>query len=389
MSYSDRFIRKAFENGLGREGCEVTSIRCLNAHLVGHAFKYKGTSNKIVGVYPYRIGYNDKNGESRTIDVMVKAKPDQESILRVYQGLLDRCGIKLESSLSDLLRNSDYWTPNLKEAVLFKDFERDLTPYLPRSIGVYMEASSSYTLRLEETLPIGSVILAPDDDTTKQWAPAFFPITLAGLAEVHGRFLNNYQPLLDAGYFFVCDTKVMGQARELWQAFLEMLQASYGGVMAPEFVRRHQRILSTLPDWYAQVDKQPKTLLYGDVNPQNLAFAKTEGRFELSIFDWERAVISMPQRDLAEFLIYTLPDGFTNEEAIERIEAYQGALSKKAAVEMDKDVFYQGLVWMLYDLMINRLPLMMIVNKVAGKRRHSANAYANAHLLLSYLTRDI
>ncbi|MEJ2587029.1 MAG: phosphotransferase [Deltaproteobacteria bacterium] len=352
-------------------------------------FKYKGTSNKIVGVYPYRIGYNDKNGESRTIDVMVKAKPDQESILRVYQGLLDRCGIKLESSLSDLLRNSDYWTPNLKEAVLFKDFERDLTPYLPRSIGVYMEASSSYTLRLEETLPIGSVILDPDDDTTKQWAPAFFPITLAGLAEVHGRFLNNYQPLLDTGYFFVCDTKVMGQARELWQAFLEMLQESYGGVMAPEFVRRHQRILSTLPDWYAQVDKQPKTLLYGDVNPQNLAFAKTEGRFELSIFDWERAVISMPQRDLAEFLIYTLPDGFTNEEAIERIEAYQGALSKKAAVEMDKDVFYQGLVWMLYDLMINRLPLMMIVNKVAGKRRHSANAYANAHLLLSYLTRDI
>lgn len=386
MSDTDRLIQKAFENGLGHEGFEVTGIQCLDDRLVGHAFKYRGTSNKIVGVYPYRIGYTHRNGESRTVDVMVKAKPDQESILRVYQGLLDQCGVKLESSLSELLRNSDYWTPNLKEAVLFRDFERELTPYLPRSIGVYMEEASSYTLRLEEKLPAGSVILDPDDDTTKDWEPSFFPITLSALADVHARFLNNYQPLLDTGYFFVCEAEVMGQARELWRAFFQMLQTSFGEVMTPGVVRSHQTILSTLPDWYAQVDKQPKTLLYGDVNPQNLAFAKTEeDRFQLSIFDWERAVISMPQRDLAEFLVYTLPDGFDKQDAFEPIEVYRRALSEKTALDMDKDVFYQGLVWMLYDLIINRLPLMMIVKKVAGKRRHSANAYANAHTLLSYL----
>ena len=210
-AYTDGLIQKAFENGYGREGVEVTSIQCLNAHLLGHAFKYHETSNKIVGVYPYRIGYNDTDGESRTIEVMVKAKPDQDSIIRVYQGLLDQCGIKLESNLSELLRDSDYWTPNLKEAVLFRDFEQKLTPYLPRSIGVYIEELSSYTLRLEEKLPAGSVILDPDDDTTKLWEPSFFSITLAGMADVHARFYNKYQPLLDTGYLFVCDTEVMGK----------------------------------------------------------------------------------------------------------------------------------------------------------------------------------
>ena len=38
------------------------------------------------------------------------------------------------------------------------------------------------------------------------------------------------------------------------------------------------------------------------------------------------------------------------------------------------------------DLIINRLPLMMIVNHVAHKRQHAGQAYFRAHRLLSYLT---
>lgn len=40
----------------------------------------------------------------------------------------------------------------------------------------------------------------------------------------------------------------------------------------------------------------------------------------------------------------------------------------------------------VYDLIINRLPLMMIVKQVARKRRHSDTAYTKAHMLLSYLS---
>jgi hypothetical protein len=382
---TNQLIARALTNGLGAGQFEIIDIQCVDRHLVGHAFKYHETSRNIAGVYPYRIDYRSKDGVEHSVDVMVKAKPDQDSIIRVYQGLLDHCGIKLKSSLADNLKNSDYTAPNLKEAVLFRDFKKQLSPYVPRSLGVYIDLASSYTLRLEEKLPAGSVILDPDDDTTECWEPGFSRLTLEGIADIHARFYGDYQRLLDTNYFFVCDRTTMMQARELWQAFYDFLRVAYGEVMTPAPARRHQAILDSLADWYALVDQQPKTLLYGDVNPQNLAFAKTVNKFQLSVFDWERAVISLPQRDLAEHLIYTLPNNFSKQAALEQIEIYRSAFARESAVEIEDKALFDGLVWMLYDLILNRLPLMMIVKRVAQKRRNSNAAYINAHTLLSYL----
>lgn len=383
---TNELISKALANGLGQTQVEIIAIECLDRHLHGHAFKYHQGSGNIAGVYPYRIAYRDKCGSDHNVDVMVKAKPDEADILAVYQGLLDACGIKLKAPLAGYLKNSDYSTPNLKEAVLYRDFWSDLSPYLPQSLGVYVDEATSYTLRLEKILPAGSVILDPDDDTTEFWEPSFAALTLDAIADIHTRFYSRYRALFDTGFFPVCDAAVMEQGRELWQAFYDFLQRSYPEVMTEDSARRHKAILDGLSDWYGRVDQQPKTLLYGDVNPQNLAFAKTADGFQLSVFDWERAIISLPQRDLAEHLIYTLPDGFSKQEAFDQIDFYLTAFALHYEGGPARQPSLDGLVWMLYDLIINRLPLMMIVNHVAHKRRHAGKAYSNAHRLLSYLT---
>jgi hypothetical protein len=380
---TNELIGKALANGLGHGRFEVVSIERLDAHLHGHAFKYHQDSGNIVGVYSYRIAYRDGDGGVRQVDVMVKAKPDQKSILAVYQGLLASCGITLRRPLADYLENSDYSTPNLKEAVLFRDFRSELDPYLPESLGVHIDEAASYTLRLERILPSGSVILDPDDDTTRQWRSGFSELTLRGIADIHGRFLDRCQALLDTGYFTVCDTEVMMRGRDLWQAFYDFLGRDCPDLMIEDLERRHRHILDTLPQWYGRVDRRPKTLLYGDVNPQNLAFAKTADGFQLSVFDWERAVIGLPQRDLAEHLVYTLPDGFGEAEAMEQIDIYLDAFSRHHSGRVDRQSFLDGLALMLNDLIVNRLPLMMIVNNVAHKRRHAGEAYARAHRLLA------
>lgn len=318
--------------------------------------------------------------------MMVKAKPDEADILAVYQGLLDACGITLQTPLADCLRHSDYSTPNLKEAVLFRDFWSDLAPYLPESLGVFIDDATSYTLRLEKILPAGSVILDPDDDTTAQWEPSFAALTLNAIADIHTRFYGRYEQLRDTGWFPVCDSAVMMQGRELWQAFYDFLLRAYPEVMTADLARRHHIILDSLANWYADVDRLPKALLYGDVNPQNLAFAKTADGYQLSVFDWERAVISLPQRDLAEFLIYTLPEDCTKHDALDQIDFYLTAFARHNERETAHPPSLDGLVWMLYDLIINRLPLMMIVNHVAHKRRHAGRAYLNAHRLLDFLS---
>jgi hypothetical protein len=284
-----------------------------------------------------------------------------------------------------MLRHSDYTTPNLKELVLFRDFTDRLKPYVPGSYGFYVDEATSYTLRIEERLADGSLILDPDDDTTERWQPGFSDLTLRGIASIHGRFLDSYQDLLDTGDIFDCDREVMLQAGEIWRGLYGFLGRAFGDVMTADLARRHRDILESLPDWYAEVDRRPKTLLYGDVNPQNLAFAKTGDGFELSLFDWERALISLPQRDLAEHLIYTLPDGFDERRARKDIVLYRDALAAATGEAVDESSFDEALVWMLQDLILNRLPLMMVVKHIANKRRHADAAYVNAHRLIGML----
>lgn len=378
---TEQLITRALIKSLGPQ-CKVVTIECLDAHLLGHAFKYHEQSARIAGVYPYRITYLSESGAEQTIDVMVKAKPDQAAIIRVYQGLLDHAGIHLSASLPDLLRNSDYDTPNLKETILFRDYAERLSPFIPRSCGTFIDAATSYTLRLEERLPAGSLIIDPDDDTTERWFPECSALTLRGIARIHARFYEHYDSLVATGYFFVCDTVVMTQARELWQALLEFLRRAYPEIMTPLRSELHQHLLDTLGEWYPLVDRQPKTLLYGDVNPQNLAFAKNGDGFQLSVFDWERALISLSQRDLAEHLIYTLRDDFRKEDALAEIAIYRSALESEASSTISDHAFEQGLIWMLYDLILNRLSLMMVVKHVAQKRRHADAAYLKAHRFL-------
>jgi len=375
-------IVAALRNGQGGGCFAVTDIRCTDPHLQGHAFKYASAESGSRGVFSYRLDYVDAAGKARSVDAVVKAKPDQTAILAVYQSLLDRCGIALTRPLAQLLAGSDYSLPNLKEAVLFRDFAEHLAPYLPRSLGVYIDEASGYTLRIEERLALGSVIVDPDDDTTARWSSSFSALTLEGLADIHARFYGKVDGLLATDCLFACTSSVMTGASELWQAFRSFLGDAYGELVDGPRGRRHQEFLDTLPSWYAHVETQPMTLLYGDVNPQNLAFAATDGGFRLSVFDWERAVISLPQKDLAEFLVYTLPADFTRDEAITPIDHYRDAFGRATMTHVDAGVFAQGLVWMLRDLILNRLPLMMVVAHVAGKRLHAADAYANAHRLL-------
>jgi len=384
-SHAREVILEALRPWAERRGVEVEDVTCLNAHLLGHAFKYHKSGDNIAGVYPYRIAYVDKDGSRDSIDAMVKAKPDEADIVAVYQGLLRGAGIEIASPVPPMLRHSDYTTPNLKELVLFRDFTDRLKPYVPDSYGFYVDESTSYTLRIEERLAADSLILDPDDDMTTRWQPGFSDLTLKGIAAIHGRFLGKTQDLVDTGFIFDCDSAVMLQALEIWQGLFDFLGRAFADVMTAERNARHKDILKTLADWYGEVDGRAKTLLYGDVNPQNLAFAKTGDGFELSLFDWERAVISLPQRDLAEHLIYTLPDGFDEEEAKAEIATYRAALAKATGAAIDERDFDQGLVWMLQDLIVNRLPLMMVVKHVANKRRHADAGYINAHRLVAIL----
>jgi hypothetical protein len=80
-------------------------------------------------------------------------------------------------------------------------------------------------------------------------------------------------------------------------------------------------------------------------------------------------------------LVHILPGGFSPDDAEATISAGQRSHGRSRSTR-PRD---EGLIWMLQDLIVNRLPLIMVVAHVAGKRLHAADTYVNAHRLLDLI----
>lgn len=77
----------------------------------------------------------------------------------------------------------------------------------------------------------------------------------------------------------------------------------------------------------------PSTLIHNDCNPRNLCLRKHPVQLKepgevctLCLYDWELATIDVPQRDLAEFLTFTLSPATPIDVRVELIDFYRCCL---------------------------------------------------------------
>ena len=83
----------------------------------------------------------------------------------------------------------------------------------------------------------------------------------------------------------------------------------------------------------------PLTLIHNDCNPRNVCLHKSLGGLDkhMCLYDWELATLDVPQRDLAEFLVFTLRPTTPLETWMELIEFYRSNLEKYSGVDYPID----------------------------------------------------
>lgn len=79
----------------------------------------------------------------------------------------------------------------------------------------------------------------------------------------------------------------------------------------------------------------PCTLIHNDCNPRNICLRKSPSQVKderefcrLCLYDWELAAIDVPQRDLAEFLTFTLMPTLPMDTRVELINFYRCNLER-------------------------------------------------------------
>lgn len=84
----------------------------------------------------------------------------------------------------------------------------------------------------------------------------------------------------------------------------------------------------------------PLTLIHNDCNPRNICLHKQDGGqgARLCLYDWELAKLDTPQRDLAEFLTFTLSPATSAAARMDLIDYYRRQLEiySKTAYPLDR-----------------------------------------------------
>ncbi len=99
-----------------------------------------------------------------------------------------------------------------------------------------------------------------------------------------------------------------------------------------------------IPQIWAVLDTAPSTMIHNDCNPRNICLRRNTApsvpsvpapppgdadslpypdQRSLCMYDWELATIGVPQRDLAEFLAFTLQPSASKETWDELMEFYR------------------------------------------------------------------
>ncbi|HVE82675.1 MAG TPA: phosphotransferase, partial [Myxococcales bacterium] len=155
----------------------------------------------------------------------------------------------------------------------------------------------------------------------------------------------------------------MAGAEALWIALEENARpffAEHGGAALPGL---HRALIATVDRWWRPLEELPRTLIHHDFNPRNLALRRTASGPRLCAYDWELAAEGIPQRDLAELLVFTVDADTPAAEVEHCVELHRRELERASGRRIDVRQWRAGLAAALGDLLVNRLALYAVIHR--------------------------
>jgi hydroxymethylglutaryl-CoA reductase (NADPH) len=186
---------------------------------------------------------------------------------------------------------------------------------------------------------------------------------LRGIAEVHavwfGREVElSVQPWLGP----TLSAQDMADMKDLWNCLADYSARFFTAWVGADLRPLQRDLIAGVSQWWPCLEVMPRTLIHNDFNPRNVALRRTAGELRLCAYDWELATLGVPQHDLAEFLCFVLPSGFSRADVLAHLEEHRRALERATGRGMDAASWQLGFALSLADLMVNRLPMYCLVH---------------------------
>ena len=317
--------------------------------------------NKLVGHFPAVLRYTNGLGQSGELRVMVKVKPLDDEVILMLNSMAAMCDARLAQEFNRYRNRLGFRGCHVRELEVMSDRDPRLTRHMPKVYGTWAEPEREAFVLVEELLE--NMALMDVADTLEGWTDAHTRAAIRGAAEIHSRWYGQEQALLEKPWIIDpprYEDRV--EMQRLWEMLGVHAREEFPEWFSDEDLERYRMLINTLPVWWQELNRQPRTLIHNDFNPRNIAFREGEDGPEMVLYDWELATVHAPQYDLAELLVFTQqPD--TPESVIEDyIELHRRELERHTGQSIDPDRWRWGFTLCLFDLLLSRMSLYVMAH---------------------------
>ena len=249
-------------------------------------------SKKVIGFVQAEI----KTISGETHPILLKSKALGAELLEGLRFMASNVNVALADTINRYKHLLEYKDSHLKEIAVYEALNEIAYPFMPRLYGTVNRSKREIHLLIMERLVCEKMDLFNAEDTPEKWDVPTLKNIIGSIHLVHASFLenNNKIPKIEELNYM--------ELIELYQVFIDLNRKDYDYF---ELDNRFEEMNNFIANW-EQNGAKPRgklTLIHNDFNPRNVGVRKNGNP---CIYDWELAVYGVPQRDIFEFLAFSL-----------------------------------------------------------------------------------
>lgn len=346
------YARKTFHKVVSVKALKEASDSSILSRLTNER------NTKLIGLFPFRVTYQDQDGRKVSDKVMVKIKPTDRDVLAMARGMVTLSGNERLIQLYELHRkNLEFYRCHVRELAIYALRDPRLRRYFPEILDIQEDKAGEFYCVVMEHL--GGFSHLNSEDAPARWKEEDIRVVLRGMAEIHSVYLGRPLSDLEGLSLVVPGEGTVRAMRALWKEFTDANNYQHPDLMTEDRWKMMHRMIDELPGDWERMEGFPRTLVHNDFNPRNLCLREEGGERRLCLFDWELATRHVPQRDLAEFLAYVLPEHTPARVYRKHVRNYRKELERQAGTRFDPDAFQEVFRLAMKDLAVTRMNLYL------------------------------